>query len=1302
MKTKSKTRCAGNTRTKKTDDRKTVSKKPSSPLKSIGKIVKNNPKASTTTKKISPSKKESSDKTAKEWQVTFDAVSDPICLLDKKQRILRTNRAMQEMFGLSQNELLGKFCWEIVHCTTKPVRGCPATKLAKSLKPEKKELRVKDKIFNVRAFPVLDDKNTLSAIVHIISDITESKNTEENIKNYLNQLRSISEKLADGMVYQINSGRDGSQRVFTYLSPAVERLHGFKVVEAIHHSELIYGQILKEDLDSLIEAETRAFKNMTKMDQEVRIKMPSGEIRWRHFLSVPRQLSNGDIVWDGIEMDVTERKQMEGKIDEERKQLNYILDVTKTRIDIIDSDFNLRYVDDPWQKIYGNPTDRKCYEYFMGRTSPCTNCGIPKALNTKQIVITEEVLNREGNRVIEVHTIPFQNKEGEWLVAEFNIDITERKKSEDKLIESENKYHSIFDNSMDAILLTIPDGAILSANAAACKMFGRTEEDMLQLGRSGLVDFNDPRLPALLEERKRTGRCRGELTFIRKDGSKFEGEISSLTFKDRKDTPMASMIIRDISERKQAEETLKQRELLFKKLSAHVPGMIYQFVRKPDGTQYLPFSTDAIKTIFGCSPEDVARDYSPIIKVIFPEDLYDFVASIEYSAQHMTDWKHEYRVQLPGGSIRWMLGRSTPEKLPDGTIVWHGFNADITDQKNVQEHLKITQDNYRRLFEDHSAVKLIIDPEAGTILDANYAAADFYGWTRDEMKQMKISQINTLADAEVKCAMENALLEHKVHFEFRHRLADGSLRDVEVHSSRIEMDDKFVLHSIVHDITDRKRAEDEVKAWMKRYDMIVAASGQVAYEYILSTGRIIWGSSIANVLGYDMDEIGDEFQHWEELLHAEDKDRTIQSLETAEKVCGFFETQYRMKHKKGHYVWIRDRGFFVPDTEGKACYQLGMMEDITEQKMFENALQKSETKFRTLFESATDGIAVLEKDTFIDCNQQMLDIFGYSRENFIGQTPYNVSPEIQPDGSSSREKALDMINTALAGNPQHFEWMHTRSDGTPIYMEVSLNSIKEMGDFYIQVICRDISERKRAERELLNYRDHLEDLVKERTKELEAFSYSVSHDLRAPLRSIEGFSQAIWEDFQDKLDDRGKDYLKRVRKASLLMTELIDDMLKLSRITRTDIDILEVDLSDMANSVVNNLRKSHPERKVNVIITDHLKDYADPRLMRIVFENLLGNAWKFTSGAKNAEIEFGETTSGGAKTYFVRDNGAGFDMEYGDKLFAPFQRLHNIDEFPGTGVGLAIVRRIINRHGGKIWAQGQIDQGATFYFTLKG
>lgn len=245
-------------------------------------------------------------------------------------------------------------------------------------------------------------------------------------------------------------------------------------------------------------------------------------------------------------------------------------------------------------------------------------------------------------------------------------------------------------------------------------------------------------------------------------------------------------------------------------------------------------------------------------------------------------------------------------------------------------------------------------------------------------------------------------------------------------------------------------------------------------------------------------------------------------------------------------------------------------------------------------------------------------------------------------------------------------------------------------------MAREIAERKQAEEALWQAKAATD----ASNRELEAFSYSVSHDLRAPLRSIDGFSQALLEDYADTLDAKGKEYLFRVRAATQRMAQLIDDLLQLSRVARSEVRRGEVDLSALVREIAAGLRKMQPERKVEFLIAEGMSARGDARLLGIALENLLGNAWKFTSRRERARIEFGITRREGKPAYFLRDDGVGFESAYADKLFTAFQRLHAQTEYPGTGIGLATVQRIIHRHGGRAWAEGEAGKGATFYFVL--
>ncbi len=382
------------------------------------------------------------------------------------------------------------------------------------------------------------------------------------------------------------------------------------------------------------------------------------------------------------------------------------------------------------------------------------------------------------------------------------------------------------------------------------------------------------------------------------------------------------------------------------------------------------------------------------------------------------------------------------------------------------------------------------------------------------------------------------------------------------------------------------------------------------------------------------------------------------------------------------------------------------VKDHQQQQSSERALQVSESRYRRLFETAQDGILIVDAETgqIDDVNPFLVDLVGYSREEYLGKKLWEVGAF--KDSEVSKSAFLELRGKRYI----RFEDipLHTRTGGR-VDVEFVSNVYMVDDKKVIQFNIRNITERRRAELKIRDLNAELEHRVQDRTaqvealnKELETFNYSVSHDLRAPLRRIAGFVTALEEDCANKLDPAGKGLISEIQNSTRHMTGLIGALLKLASLSNGKFDCKPVNLSTIAHIVAAELQEGEPSRHVQFAIAEDIIATGDADLLRVVMENLLQNAWKFTSHRDSALIEFGITShTDRVPTYFVRDNGAGFDMKYAGKLFGAFQRLHADNEFPGTGIGLASVQRIIHRHGGSIRGESVLGKGTTFYFVLE-
>ncbi|UCF13720.1 MAG: PAS domain S-box protein [Thermoplasmatales archaeon] len=503
-------------------------------------------------------------------------------------------------------------------------------------------------------------------------------------------------------------------------------------------------------------------------------------------------------------------------------------------------------------------------------------------------------------------------------------------------------------------------------------------------------------------------------------------------------------------------------------------------------------------------------------------------------------------------------------------------------------------------------------------------------------------------------------------------------------------------------ITERKKAEIRLRESEQRYSLAQRAANIGSWDWDILTDDLIWSEQIEPLFGFSKGKFGGTYRAFLDCVHPEDLQFVIDSINACVKHGKDYAIEHRIVWPDGTVRWVSETGDVIRDDKGMAIRMLGVVHDITKRKKAEDAVKVAYTELDQIFNTAADGMRVIDKNfNILRINDTFAKLVGIDKDKAVGKKCYDVFP-----GSQCHTPRCPLTQILNGKEYLEYEVKKERSDGTKIDCIVSITPFLGHDGELLGIVedFKDITDRKKSEVKIKKLNEDLTRQTVELTainKELEAFSYSVSHDLRAPLRSIDGFSQALLEDYEDKLDEQGKDYLRRVRKSTQRMGQLIDDMLKLSRLTRSEMHYEEVDLSKLARSVSEQLQKTEPSRNVNFIINDGLTTKGDNHLLQIALENLFGNAWKFTKRQSNAKIEMGKTIEKGKQAFFIRDNGVGFNMKYADKLFVPFQRLHPSDEFPGTGIGLGIVSRIIHKHGGYIWAEAEVGKHATFYFTLE-
>ena len=638
-------------------------------------------------------------------------------------------------------------------------------------------------------------------------------------------------------------------------------------------------------------------------------------------------------------------------------------------------------------------------------------------------------------------------------------------------------------------------------------------------------------------------------------------------------------------------------------------------------------------------------------------------------------------------------------------ILFMAFISDITIRKQYESHLQESEELFHIQVECVKGYAIYMLDIQGNVLNWNEGAERLNGFRTEEIIGKHFSCFYP----------EEERNAGKPEEELKKASAEGWTEEegwrVRKDGNRFWADEIIsALHDkngnlrgfskVTHDISERKRAEDALRFIEARYRALYRENPTMIVTLDADLTVLSANPFCASQLGYTTDEL--EGQSVLKLFHEDDRSAVVEQLQRClQNPNQVHRWQFRKVRKDGGLLWVEEIAQAVYDLNG-ALNVLVVCQDVTERKRTEEALRKSEQKFSKIFQSvpALICITTLLEGTCIDINERGSRTLGFQREEMIGRTMLEL-------GVWESKPVWDQMIRLLEedGMVRDLEINFRGKNGKIFTGLFSAETLDFYGERYMLSMVNDITDRKRMEEEIVRLNTNLaahSASLEAVNKEQEAFNYTVAHDLRQPLNVIGISCQVMQEMYGDQLQDECMRYIQVIYNSSLHMNRLIDALLNFSHIGHVEPCLEMVDLCKLAHEVAKILKQSEPERQVDFRIADGIVVNGDANLLRVVLNNLLGNAWKYTRMREEAVIEFGTTKIDGKPTYFVRDNGAGFDKAHVDKLFVPFQRLPGSDEeCNGFGIGLATVERIIIRHGGRVWAEGEPGKGATFYFTLQ-
>ncbi|MDD5189822.1 MAG: PAS domain S-box protein, partial [Dehalococcoidales bacterium] len=1063
-------------------------------------------------------------------------------------------------------------------------------------------------------------------------------------------------------------------------------------------------------------------------------------------------------------MDIHERKDTERKIHQlataahhEQERLKALVNSIPDEVWFADLQKTFTLANAAALKEFGNYAEGTGIESLANGLEVYRPDGTPRpvdeapplhALKGEVIKNQIEVVRTPGQpalRYRQVSAAPVKDAGGK-IIGSVSVvrDITDTKEIEKALQASEARYRTTLESITNAFVSIDRQWRYTYVNDTACKILYKSREQLL----GNVVWEVFPDSPAAFNAALH--RSMKENTAV--NFEVFYPQVN--TWYQCQCYPSEqglSVFFSDITARRKADEDLKETQRVLEEAQriAHIGSWEWN-VRTGD----LHWSKE-LYAIYGADPDSFTPSMEQFAGFVHPEDreyLNGVMGQLMSGGQAAN---LDFRIILRDKTVRHVHATSEISlRDENGTpVIYVGTTQDITERKKVEEALKEAEVKASALIKYAPTGIYEINFRTERFLNINDAMTTLTGYTKEELFALGPAGLldeesRTIFADRAKRQLAGEKLDETV--EYRVKKKDGTILfvNLNVAFSKVNPGTVFVIG---HDITERKRAEETLQETRDYLDNLLGYANApiIVWNPAFRITRFnqaferLTGRTAAEVLGRSL-----EF-----LFPASSREHSMEHIRRAAQGERMEVEEIPILHKDGtvRIVLWNSATIYDPDKKTPRA-TIAQGQDITARKQTENELKILNRELQVIsqtnqaIEWATDELDFLKHVCSIVC-----EVAGY-RMAWVGMVEQDEAKSIKPVAWGGAENGY-LSNAAItwadtprgrgpsglavrSGLPKFFTdflsepaaepWRAAAlargyrssisipllDENTSVFGVFSLydaepNGFTDSEVRLLQELALDISfgirvlrtrkERAESEEKLRQRTNELE----ASNREIEAFSYSVSHDLRAPLRALDGFSHIVLEDYGHKLDDTAKDYLNRIRKASQDMSQLIDDMLKLSRITRADLYFDDVDISAIAQSIAGELRAAQPERQAEFTIMPQMVANVDRQLLTIALRNLLDNAWKFTSKCPVTRIEVGFTEQGGEKTYYIKDNGSGFDMAYADKIFRPFSRLHSEREFGGTGIGLAIVQRIIDRHGGRVWTEAAKGEGATFYFILK-